>query len=121
MACIDGFVMAVPTANKQEFIDRALGADSLFVEPGANRIIECWGDDIPSGSLRDVRKAVRAEDDETVVLFRVEWPDRKTRDEAQVRMHEMIKTDDRFNPEAKPMPFDGKRLICGGFSPIIEI
>ena len=121
MAYIDGFVMAVPTANKQKFINHAIEADSMFVELGATRVVECWGDDIPSGSLTDFGKAVRAEDGETVVLSWVEWPDKKTRDEAQVRMHELMKTDDRFNPETNPMPFDGKRLIYGGFSPIVEL
>ena len=121
MAYIDGFVMAVPTANKQKFIDHATEADTLFAELGATRVIECWGDDVPSGSTTDFRKAVKAKDDETVVLSWVEWPDKKTRDEAQVRMHELMKTDDRFNPETNPMPFDGKRMIYGGFSPIVEL
>lgn len=121
MSYIDGFVMAVPAANRQKFIDHAKIADTLFVELGAVRVIECWGDDIPDGVVTDFRKAVEAEGDETVVLSWVEWPDKKFRDDAMKRMQEMIKTDDRFDQQKNPMPFDGKRMIYGGFSPVVEL
>ena len=121
MIYIDGFVMAVPTVNRQKFIDHAELADSLFKELGATRIIECWGDDVPDGKLTDFRKAVRATEGETVVLSWIEWPDRATRDAAMERIGELMKTDDRFNPEKNPMPFDGKRVIFGGFTPIVEL
>lgn len=120
MSYIDGFVIAVPSANRQKFIDHANRADSVFFEHGALRVLECWGDDVPDGKLTDFRKAVRATDDETVVFSWIEWPDKAVRDAAMGRMEELMKTDDRFNPEKNPMPFDGKRLIYGGFQPVVE-
>jgi uncharacterized protein YbaA (DUF1428 family) len=121
MAYIDGFVIAVPTANKQRFIDHAAKADSVFKELGATRVLECWGDDVRDGKLTDFRKAVQAKEDETVVFSWIEWPDKATRDAAMSRMDELMKSDDRFNPEKNPMPFDGKRLIYGGFAPVVEL
>jgi uncharacterized protein YbaA (DUF1428 family) len=121
MSYIDGFVIAVPTSNKQEFIDHAKKAGSVFKELGATRILECWGNDVPEGKLTDFRKAVQAKEDETVVFSWIEWPDKATRDAAMARMDELMKTDDRLNPAKNPMPFDGKRLIYGGFTPVVEL
>jgi uncharacterized protein YbaA (DUF1428 family) len=117
MAYVDGFVMAVPTANKKEFINHANRADALCLEWGATRVIECWGDDVPPGKQTDFRKAVQAKDDETVVFSWIEWPDKATRDAG---MEKMMK-DPRMNPETNPMPFDGKRMIFGGFAPVLEL
>jgi len=117
MTYVDGFVAAVPTANKQKFIDHAQKGDSVFVEAGAIRVLECWGDDVPEGSVTDVRRAVNAEDDETVVFSWIEWPDKATRDEAMQK----VMDDPRMQPDQNPMPFDGKRLVYGGFSPVVEL
>ena len=62
MSYIDGFVIAVPTANKEKFIEHAEKADNLFKELGARRILECWGNDVPDGKLTDFRKAVQAKE-----------------------------------------------------------
>ncbi len=121
MSYIDGFVIAVPTANKEKFIAHAQLGDSVFMDIGAVRVLECWGDDVPDGKLTDFRRAVQAKDDETVVFSWIEWPDKATRDAAMGRMDELMKTDDRFNPEKNPMPFDGKRMIYGGFSPVVTL
>jgi uncharacterized protein YbaA (DUF1428 family) len=121
MAYIDGFVFAVPVVNKQAFIDHARKGDSVFTELGATRVLECWGDDIKDGKLTDFRKAVAAEPDEAVVFSWIEWPDKATRDAAMGRMEELMKTDERMSPEKNPMPFDGKRLIYGGFAPVVEV
>jgi uncharacterized protein YbaA (DUF1428 family) len=121
MSYIDGFVIAVPTGNRQKFIDHAREADSVFLEMGALRILECWGDDVPEGKQTDFRRAVQAKDDESVVFSWVEWPDKATRDACMGKMEELSKTDDRFNPEKNPMPFDGKRLIYGGFAPVVTL
>ena len=121
MAYVDGFVIAVPTARKQQFIDHAGRADSVFKELGATRILECWGDDVPDGKLTDFRRAVQAQEDETVVFSWIEWPDKATRDAAMSKMDELMRTDDRFNPEKNPMPFDGVRMIYGGFAPIVTL
>ncbi|MEW5424868.1 DUF1428 domain-containing protein [Amorphus sp. 3PC139-8] len=125
MSYIDGFVIAVPTANKQKFIDHALSANGVFMDLGAVRILECWGDDVPDGNVTDFRKAVQAKDDETVIFSWIEWPDKATRDAAMAKMKEMMvdpsKVDPRMDPEKNPMPFDGKRLIFGGFTPVVEL
>lgn len=120
MSYVDGFVIAVPTANKQAFIDHAAKADGLFRELGATRVLECWGDDLPDGQFTDFRRAVQAKKDETVVFSWVEWPDKATRDAAMSRMDELMKTDSRLDPKSNPMPFDGKRMIFGGFPPVVE-
>ena len=117
MAYIDGFVIAVPTANKSKFIAHANDSDAVFVEYGATRVLECWGDDVPPGKQTDFRRAVQATDDETVVFSWIEWPDKATRDAG---MAQLMK-DPRLNPETHPMPFDGKRLIFGGFAPVVEL
>jgi uncharacterized protein YbaA (DUF1428 family) len=121
MTYIDGFVIAAPTANKQKFIDHAKLVDSLFMELGAVRILECWGDEVPDGKQTDFRRAVQAKQDETVVFSWVEWPDKATRDRAMAQMQERMKTDDRMNPEKNPMPFDGMRMIYGGFEPVVTL
>lgn len=119
MSYIDGFVIAVPTANKQKFTDHANTGDAVFLELGATRVVECWGDDVPDGTQTDFRKAVQAKDDETVVFSWIEWPDKATRDAAMAKM--MDGSDPRMDPEQNPMPFDGKRMIYGGFAPLVTL
>jgi uncharacterized protein YbaA (DUF1428 family) len=117
MTYVDGFVMAVPTANREKFLAHAREFDPLFLEFGATRVLECWGDDVPLGKLTDFHRAVQATDDETVVFSWVEWPDKATRDAGVKKMMD----DPRMDPEASPMPFDGKRMIFGGFSPALDL
>ena len=125
MIYIDGFVIAVPTANKQKFIDHAKLGDGVFMDLGATRILECWGDDVPEGKVTDFRKAVQAKEDETVVFSWIEWPDKATRDAGMEQLMEMVndpsKADPRMDPEKNPMPFDGIRLIYGGFAPVVTL
>ena len=116
MTYIDGFVIAVPADNRQAFLDHAHAADRLFMEHGATRVIEAWGDDVPDGATTDFRKAVKAEDGEVVVFAWIEWPDKATRDAGMKASME----DERM--KAIPnMPFDGKRLIFGGFAPVVSL
>lgn len=121
MSYIDGFVIAVPTANKQQFIEHARKVDGIFTEFGATRVIECWGDDVPEGKATDFRKAVQATSDESIVFSWIEWPDKATRDAAMQKMMADDFSDERMDPEKNPMPFDGKRLIFGGFEPVFEL
>jgi uncharacterized protein YbaA (DUF1428 family) len=125
MSYIDGFVIAVPTVNKQKFIEHAKLGDSVFIDLGATRVIECWGDDVRDGQVTDFRRAVQAKDEETVVFSWIEWPDKQTRDTAFAKMTDWMnnpeRADPRMNPEKNPMPFDGKRLIYGGFAPLVEL
>jgi len=119
MSYVDGFVIPVPTANKQAFIDQAREFDTMLMQFGALRVMECWGDDVPSGKLTDFYRAVQAADGETVVFSWVEWPDKATRDAGFAQLEALMRTDSRFKD--KPTVFDGKRLIFGGFSPVVEL
>jgi uncharacterized protein YbaA (DUF1428 family) len=80
---------------------------------------------VQDGKVTDFRKAVQAQDDETVVFSWIEWPDKATRDSAMEKMSEWMnnpeKADPRMHPDKNPMPFDGKRLIYGGFAPLVEL
>jgi uncharacterized protein YbaA (DUF1428 family) len=121
MSYIDGFVIPVAKADRQKFIDHANKADSVFKEWGAIRVIECWADDVPDGKVTDFRMAVKATEDEEVVFSWVEWPDKKTRDAAYVKMMDPEFKDPRMDPEKNPVPFDGKRIIYGGFLPVVDV
>ena len=116
MSYIDGFVIAVPEANRAQFIAHARTYDAIFLEVGALRVVECWGDDVPDGKLTDFRRAVQAKPDEAVAFSWIEWPDKPTRDAGM----EKIMKDPRMEAAAN-CPFDGKRMIFGGFSPIVEL
>ena len=116
MSYIDGFVIAVPTANKQKFIDHARHFDSMFIELGAIRVIEGWGDDVPDGKVTDFRRAVQATAEETVAFSWVEWPDKATRDAAWAKMME----EPEMQPDDGDMPFDGKRMFWGGFEIVLD-
>jgi len=113
---IDGFVAAVPTANRDAYRRHAEAAAIVFKEHGALRLVECWGDDVPDGKLTSFPMAVKKQTDETVVFSWITWPSRQVRDAAMPK----VMADPRLKPEANPMPFDGKRLIYGGFSVIVD-
>jgi uncharacterized protein YbaA (DUF1428 family) len=120
MSYIDGFVIAVPTANRQKFLEHARSINPMFIELGAIRVVENWGDDVPDGKVTDFRRAVQATPEETVVFSWVEWPDKPTRDVAMKKMMEDPRMDPS-NPANPPMPFDGKRMIFGGFEQVYEL
>jgi len=110
MMYFQGFVVPVRTGNKQAYLDMAKKAAPVFAEYGATGTVECWGDDVMHGKITDFRKAVHANDDETVVISWIWWPDKTTCDAAAGK----IMIDDRMKPHG-PMPFDGQRLIYAGF------
>jgi uncharacterized protein YbaA (DUF1428 family) len=116
MSYVDGFVAAVPTANRAAYHKHAAEAAAVFKEHGALRCIECWGDDVPDGKVTSFAKAVQRKADETVVFSWIEWPSKEARDAGMAK----VMADPRMTPEANPMPFDGQRLIYGGFQPIVE-
>jgi len=115
MAYIDGFVIPVKTADKQAFLDHARRIDKVFIEHGALRVVEAWGDDVPAGKITDFTRAVQATDDETVVFAWIEWPDKGVRDAA------MKAIQSNAAMMAEPMPFDGKRMIFGGFKSVVTL
>jgi uncharacterized protein YbaA (DUF1428 family) len=88
---------------------------------GATRVVECWADDVQDGKVTDFRKAVQARENETVVFSWIEWPDKATRDRAMGAMMSKDFNDERMDSEKNPMPFDGARLIYGGFEPVVEL
>jgi uncharacterized protein YbaA (DUF1428 family) len=110
---IEGFVAAVPTANKEKYIEQAREAVAYFKNLGATRIVECWGDDVPKGEVTDFYKAVQAKEDETVVFSWIEYPDRATRDAANAKMAADSDT-------TMEMPFDSTRMFWGGFEPVLS-
>ena len=116
MTYVEGFIVAVPTANKEAYRRHAAEAAPLFREFGATRMVEAWADDVPDGKVTDFRKAVQAKEDESVVFSWFEYPDKATRDAANERM----RSDPRMEEMAASMPFDGQRMIFGGFDSFVD-
>jgi uncharacterized protein YbaA (DUF1428 family) len=116
MTYVDGFVAAVPTANREVYLKHAQDAAQVFRDHGALSVVECWGDDVPEGKLTSFPMAVKRQDDETVVFSWVTWASRKARDEGWTQ----VMADPRMQPDTNPMPFDAKRLIYGGFEMILS-
>ena len=116
MTYVDGFVVPVPAGDKAAYRALATKAASVFKEHGATRVVECWGDDVPQGKVTSFPMAVKAKDDETVVFSFITWPSRKVRDEGMKK----VMADPRVQPDKNPMPFDGKRLIYGGFQTLVD-
>ncbi|MFC3283752.1 DUF1428 domain-containing protein [Litchfieldella rifensis] len=116
MTYVDGFVAAVPTTNREMYIKHASDAAVVFKEHGALKVVECWGDDVPEGKVTSFPMAVKRQPDETVVFGWIAWPSREERDRGMAKVME----DPRMQPDVNPMPFDGKRLIYGGFEVIVD-
>lgn len=116
MSYIEGFIVPVPEANKDAYRKSAADAAPIFKEFGVERHIEAWDSDVPEGKVTDFRKAVDAKPDEKVVFSWFEYPDKATRDAA----NEKMRSDERMKEFGANMPFDGKRMIFGGFEPIVE-
>jgi uncharacterized protein YbaA (DUF1428 family) len=116
MTYIDGFVIAVPDTNREAFIAHAKRYDAIFLEYGAIRVVECWGDEVPEGKVTDFRRAVQAETGESIVFSWIEWPDKAARDAGMKK----FMADPRMQ-EASECPFDGKRMIFGGFTPVVTL
>ncbi len=115
MNYVDGYVLAVPNANRAAYQKVAEDAAIVFKEYGALKVVECWGDDVPDGKLTSFPMAVKCEENETVVFSWIVWPSREVRD----RGNQKVMEDPRMQ-KAEEMPFDGKRLIYGGFEIIVE-
>lgn len=116
MTYIEGFILAVPEENKQAFTDHATAAFPLFEEYGATRHVECWEDHVEDGKVTDMRRAVKAKPGEKIVFSWLEYPSKAVRDAA----HEKMMADPRME-EMTEMPFDGMRMIFGGFESISDI
>lgn len=116
MSYVDGFVAAVPTVNKEKYIEHAKLTAVVFKDHGALKITESWGDNVPGGDITSFPRAVKCGEDETVIFSSVVWPTKEVRDAGW----EAIMADPRMDPAKNPMPFDGTRLIYGGFEVILE-
>ena len=116
MTYVDGFVASVPTAKKAEFLAHAETMGQLFKEYGALSVVDCWGDDVPPGKLTSFPLAVQCQPDETVVFSWVTWPSRETRNQSW----DKVMADPRMKNAAAP-PFDGKRMIYGGFEMVSAV
>src|SRR5690625_7674999 len=121
MSYIDGFVIAAPKTSREKFTQHAETADAVCMEWGATRVLECWEDDVPDGTVTDVRRGVQAKDDEAVVLSWVEWPDKEARDAGMKKMMEAMETDARVNVENNRMPLDGQRVQFGRIEPVAAV
>ena len=115
MSYIDGLVIPVPAGNKEAYRKAAAQAAAVFRENGATRVVECWGDDVPDGKVTDFKRAVQAEPGETVVFSWVVWPSKAVRTEGTRKA--MADPRMQLGPD---MPFDGKRLIYGGFEVLLD-
>lgn len=116
MEYVDGFVIAVPNSNKQQYIQHAKTTAAVFKKHGALRLVECWGDDVPEGKLTSFPMAVKCQEDETVVFSWITWPSKKVRDAGM----EKVTSDPLFSEENNPVPFDGSRMIFGGFQMMVD-
>ena len=116
MSYVQGFVCAVPAANKEAYRKHAADAVSLFKELGATRMVETWGDDVPAGKVTDFKGAVKAKSDEVIVFSWMEYPSREVADAAGEKM----RTDPRMQAMGASMPFDAQRMIYGGFTPFLD-
>ncbi|MFN3825361.1 MAG: DUF1428 domain-containing protein [Pseudorhodobacter sp.] len=114
MDYVDGFVAAVPEANRQAYIEHARQAATMFRKLGATRVVECWGNDVPEGKVTSFPMAVKREEGEAVIFSWVCWPSKEVRDAGWAAMME---DPAMANME---MPFDGKRLIYGGFQMVLD-
>ena len=116
MTYVSGFTAAVPATNKQAFIDHARIAAEVFREHGALSVVENWGVDVPDGEVTSFPMAVKCKPDEVVVFSWITWPDKASCEKAM----EAMMTDPRMSPDTNPMPFDGQRMIFGGFETVLE-
>lgn len=114
MSYVDGFLVAVPTEKKAAYKKLALEAAAVFKEYGALKVVECWGDDVPEGKLTSFPMAVKLEANETVVFSWIVWPSRESRTAGM----EKCMNDPRMKDS--DMPFDGKRMVYGGFEVIVD-
>jgi uncharacterized protein YbaA (DUF1428 family) len=116
MSYVDGFVIPVPKGKRESYRKMAEMAAPIFKEHGAIKVVECWGDDVPDGKVTSFPMAVKKEADENVVFSWIVWPSKAVRDAG----NEKVMADPRMKEPPDGMPFDGKRMILGGFEVMLD-
>lgn len=116
MSYVDGFVLPLKDENKERYAEMARTFAAKSKACGALGTIEALGDGLEHGHTTDFFRAVKAEEGENVVFSVVVWPDKATRDAGW----EKIMNDPDFAEPPKDMPFDGKRMVWGGFVPLLN-
>lgn len=116
MNYVDGFVLAVPNEKREQYQKFAQDAAIVFKDNGALSVVECWGNDVPEGKVTSFPMAVKCQADESVVFSWIQWPSKEIRDAGMKKAME----DPRFDMKTNPIPFDGKRMIFGGFDMIVD-
>lgn len=111
---VEGFITAVPKNRKQEYFDLAEKMVPLFKKYGATTVRDCWQDEVPHGKVTDFYKAVQATEDESIVFSYIEYPSKEACEEGMKQMEQ----DPEMKELGESMPFDGKRMIFGGFESI---
>jgi uncharacterized protein YbaA (DUF1428 family) len=111
---VQGFLLAVPEEKKEDYRAMAEKASEMFADYGAIEMMEAWEDDVADGKVTDFRMATKAQDGEKIVFSWIIWPDRATCDAAAKKMQADPEAAEKFGE----MPFDGKRMMWGGFDPI---
>ena len=117
MSYVDGFLLAVPKAKLDDYKKLAQKGGAVWMEHGALAYVECIGDDVPYGELTSFPRAVQAKEDEVVIFSWVVYASRESRDAVMAK----VMADPRMDADWQAMPFDGKRMIFGGFKPFIEL
>ena len=119
MSYVDGYVVPVPKANIEAYRAMATKAGKIWREHGALEYRECVVDDVKSGEVTSFPQAVKLKDDETVIFSYIVFESRQHRDEVNAKVMSDPRLADMMDP--KTMPFDGKRMFWGGFSPLVEL
>ena len=113
---IDGFVLPLPSDKREAYREIAASAATVFKDHGALSVVEAWSDDVPRGKQTDFYMAVQCAENELPVFSWIAWPDKATRDTGMAK----AMADPRMQMDPSTMPFDTKRMIFGGFEPIVE-
>jgi len=117
MSYVDGFIVAVPKNKVEDYKELAQKAGEVWKDHGALAYVECLGDDVPYGKLTSFPRAVQATEDEVVAFSWIVYESREKRDEINAK----VMADPRLKGGMETMPFDGKRMIFGGFESFVQL
>ena len=119
MAYIQGFLLAVPNANKAAYTELARTAAKVFRDNGAVSVMEAWGVDVPDGKVTSFPMAVKLKPEETVVFSWIIWPDKRSAETGKTAS--MKQFEETMGGDMSNMPFDGSRMMWGDFESIVEM